>query len=94
VQLPGGNVRLRIPGTWQRKLKGGIGVHIGIAPKTESIMEYIVDDVGHLAFVEAVFPDGSMNITEIGKYNDSTYTEDTLQSEQWKELSPVFLEIE
>ncbi len=89
-----GNVRLRIPGTWQRKLKGGIGVHIGIAPKTESIMEYIVDDVGHLAFVEAVFPDGSMNITEIGKYNDSTYTEDTLQSEQWKELSPVFLEIE
>jgi hypothetical protein len=88
-----GSVRLRIPGTWQRKLKGGIGVYIGITPKTESIMEYIVDDVGHLAFVEAVFPDESMHITEIGKYNDSTYTEDTLQPEQWKELSPVFLEI-
>jgi len=89
-----GEVRMRIPGTWQRKLKGSLGIHISITPTTESIMEYIVDDIGHLAFVEAVFPDGSMNITEIGKFDDNSYTEGILQPEQWRELRPVFIEVE
>jgi len=88
-----GDIRLRIPGTWQRKLKGSLGIYISIAPKTESVMEYIVDDIGHLAFVEAVFPDGSMNITEIGKFDDNSYTEGILQPEQWRELRPVFIEV-
>ena len=67
---------------------------MGVTPKTESVMEYIVDDIGHLAFVEAVFPDGSMKITEIGKFDDNAYTEGILASDQWKELRPVFIEIE
>jgi len=89
-----GDTRMRIPGTWQRKLRGVTGIHIGIAPKTESVMEYAMDDMGHLAFVEAVFPDGSIKITEIGKMNDNAYTQETLQPNQWKELRPVFIEVE
>ena len=89
-----GDIRMRIPGTWQRKLAGRTGIHIGIAPKTESVMEYVYDDMGHLAFVEAVFPDESIKISEIGKYDDASYTELTLSCEEWKELSPVFIESE
>jgi hypothetical protein len=89
-----GSIRLRIPGTWQPKLGGQRGIHIGIAPKTESVMEYVVDDIGHLAFVEAVFPDDSMKISEIGKMDDCAYTEEILQSEQWRESRPVFIEVE
>lgn len=88
-----GSAHGRIPGTWQRKLRGMLGVHIGIHPKTGSVMEYIVDDIGHLAFVEAVFPDESMKITEIGKYDEPTFSEEILQPEEWKELRPVFIEI-
>lgn len=83
--------RMRIPGTWQRKLRGRSGIHIGVTPKTESVMEYVVDDIGYLAFVEAVFPDGSIKIQQIGKLDDISYTEETIQPEQWKELQPVFI---
>jgi len=86
-----GDIRMRIPGTWQRKLRGKTGVHMSITPKTESVMEYVVDDIGHLAFVEAVFPDGSIKIAQIGKMDDISYTEETIQPEQWKELQPVFI---
>ena len=89
-----GDIRMRIPGTWQRKLRGGFGIHMGIISKTESVMEYVMDDVGHLAFVEAVFPDGSIKITEIGKLDDHAYTETVLTPDQWKELRPVFIEVE
>jgi len=91
--IPWGSARARVPGTWQRRLKGVLGVHIGISPKTSCAMEYINDDIGHLAFVEAVFPDGSIKITEIGKLDDASYTEDTLAPEQWRELGPVFIAI-
>ncbi len=86
-------VRMRIPGTWARKLRGKIGIHSGIVPKTESVMEYVVDDIGHLAFVEAVFPDGSIKVTEIGKKEPMTFTEEILTTDQYKELRPVFIAI-
>ncbi|MFT7507269.1 MAG: hypothetical protein ACI92I_000412 [Acidimicrobiales bacterium] len=88
-----GSTRVRIPGTWQRKLRGYTGIHISITAKTEAVMEYSMDDVGYLAFVEAVFPDESIKITQIGKCDDSSYTEEILTPEQYKELRPVFIEI-
>lgn len=92
-EIPWGEIRTRVPGTWQRKLRGIPGIHIGILPKTESVMEYIEDELGHLAFVEAVFPDGTIKISEMGKYDDAVYTEEVLTPEQYKELRPVFIEI-
>ncbi len=88
-----GDTRQRIAGTWQHKLRGRTGVHIGIHPKTISIMEYTIDDMGHLAFVEAVFPDSSIHITQIGKKEDSQYSDQMLTQEQWKELRPVFIDV-
>jgi len=83
----------RIAGTWQRKLRGHLGIHIGITPKTDSVMEYSIDDRGYQAFVEAVFPDGSIHITQIGKDDESQYTNEMLNQSQWKELRPVFIDV-
>jgi len=83
----------RIAGTWQRKLRGYTGIHIGITPKTESILEYSMDDIGYQAFVEAVLPDNSIHITQIGKSGSSQYTDEMLTEAQWKELRPVFIDV-
>ncbi len=85
--------RPRVAGTWQRKLRGTKGVHIGITPKTDSVMEYVVDDVGHLAYVEAVFPDETIKLTSVGIYEEGTFGETLIQKEEWRELRPVFIEI-
>lgn len=86
--------RPRIAGTWQRLLRGVRGVHIGITPKTESVMEYIYEDnTGHVAFVESVFPDGSIAISEVGYPTEGVYTTRTLSRDECKELRPVFIEV-
>lgn len=87
------NERPRIAGTWQRKLRGRSGIHIGVSPKTETIMEYIIDDIGYVAYVEAVFPDGSIKLSSIGLYAEGQYDEEVMTKEQWRELRPVFIEV-
>ena len=90
--FPWDNERPRTPGTWQKKLRGKPGVHIGIAPKTDSIMEYVVDDVGHVAYVDSVFPDETIKLSAVGLTQEGVYTDTMLQKDQWKELRPVFIE--
>lgn len=92
-QIAWNGMRSRIAGTWQRKLKGVSGVYIRITPKTDAVMEYIIDDVGYLAFVESVFPDNSIRLSEIGAHDTPTFTQYTLTVEQWRELRPVFITI-
>lgn len=92
-KIPWSLERPRIAGTWQKKLRGEAGVHIGIVPKTSSIMEYIIDDVGHLCFVESVFPDKSLKISSAGIYEDGMYSELIIQKDDLKELKPVFIEV-
>lgn len=84
--------RPRIAGTWQRHLRGVRGIHLGVQPKTESVLEYLLEDgTGHIAFVESVYPDGALTISEIK--HDSVYQERTLSKDEWKELRPVFIEV-
>lgn len=91
--IPWAEERPRTQGTWQKKLRGRSGVHIGIKPKTDSIMEYIIEDQGHLCYVEAVFPDDSIKISSVGIYQEGVFTESMLQKDAWRELRPVFIEI-
>lgn len=92
--IPWPSERPRIAGTWQRILKGVKGVHLGVAPKTDAIMEYInADNTGHVAYVEAVYPDGSIFISEIGYPDEGRYEERTLNKKDWIELRPVFIEV-
>ena len=87
-------VRPRIAGTWQRILKGVQGIHLGIAPKKGSVIEYIKENnTGHVAFVESVYPDDSITISEVGYPNEGVFHERTLPKEEWKELRPIFIEV-
>ena len=93
-QIDWPSLRPRIAGTWQRILKGVLGVHMGINPKTDSVMEYVKEDnTGHVAYVESVYPDGSITISEVGYATEGEYTERTLGRQEWKELKPIFIEV-
>ncbi|MCR4286353.1 MAG: hypothetical protein NUW00_05660, partial [Candidatus Kaiserbacteria bacterium] len=69
-------------------------VHVGVVPKMGSIMEYISDaDTGHLAFVEAVFPDDTISVSEVNFPDSGIYNERELSKDEWKELKPVFIAV-
>lgn len=88
------NVRPRTPGLWHTILKGVTGIHMGVAPKTGAVMEYILtENMGHVAYVEAVFPDETINISEVNFPEDGIYNERVLTQEEWKELKPVFIQV-
>lgn len=93
LQIPWDGGHPRIAGTWQKKLRGMHGVHMGIVPKTDTVMEYVVDDVGHLAYVEAVFSDESIKISSIGMFDEGMFSDGMMQKAEWIELRPVFIEI-
>jgi hypothetical protein len=83
----------RLPGTWQRKLRGVRGIRIDVMPHTGSVMEYIIDDVGYVAYVEKVAPDLKITVSGIGLTNESQYTEQVLPHNVWRELRPVFIQV-
>lgn len=88
------DVRPRTPGMWHTILKGVSGVSIGVIPKVGSIMEYTQpDETGHLAYVEAVFPDESIVLSEANYPDRGIYNERTLVKEEWTMLNPLFLQI-
>jgi len=94
IRIEWPNIRPRIPGLWHKILKGVPHVHVGVTPKVGSIMEYVFEsDIGHLAFVEAVFPDDTITISEVNYPDSGIYNERVLTKEEWKELRPVFIQV-
>lgn len=94
LALPSIKARPRQAGRWQTLFAGERGVHISVRPKTGSIMEYVdEDDIGHLAYIEAVFPDESISISEVGEPQSGYYNERILGKEVWQHLQPVFIQL-
>jgi len=92
--IPWPNVRPRTEGTWHTILGGVRGVHIGVQPKTDSIVEYeLPDGRGHVAYVESVFPDNTIKISETNYPDRGIYNERVLTKEEWREVRPVFITI-
>jgi len=88
------SARPRTPGTWHEILRGKDGVHITIEPKGGSVMEYTRESgEGHLAFVEAVFPDETISLSEANYPDSGIYNERVLTKEEWQGLRPVFITI-
>lgn len=88
------DTRPRTPGLWHKILRGVPRVHIGVMPKVGSIMEFIhEDDYGHLAYVDAVFPDNTISISEANYPDAGRYNERIFTKEEWKELRPVFIQV-
>lgn len=86
------STRPRTPGRWHQILRGAEGIHNGINPKSGSIMECtFASDIGHLAYVEAVFPDETITISEVNYPDRGIYNERTLTKEEWQGLNPVFI---
>lgn len=86
--------RPRTLGRWHALLRGVLGVHSGVISKTGTIMEYTLEhDMGHLAYVEAVFPNETILISEANYPDNGIYNERTLTREEWRELKPIFIQI-
>ncbi len=95
IRISWPQVRPRVPGIWHKILRGASGIHIGVTPKVGSIMEYVLDgDVGHLAYVEAVYPDDTITVSEVNYPDSGTYSERELTKEKWKGLKPLFITVE
>ena len=87
-------IRPRKPGTWCDILKDTEGVTISAAPDSGSIIEFLTkENIGHLAYVEAVFPDGSIQISEANWPDDGIYNERVLVKNEWQELLPQFIKV-
>lgn len=87
--------RPRTPGRWHSILGGVPRIHIGVVPKVRSIMEYVHDDdSGHLAYVEDVRSDETISVSEADHPDSGKYNERLLTKEEWKELRPVFIEVQ
>jgi len=93
ILLPASDKRPRRAGSWQKIFQGMKGAHISIRPKTGSILEYTTpEDEGRLAYIEAVFPDESISLSEVGVPESGYYNERMLSKEIWQELKPVFIQ--
>ena len=93
-QIEWSNIRPRLPGTWQKILKGRAGVHMSVFPKTDSIMEWVDENgEGYLAYVEAVSPDNTLLIRASGIEEVGLFTEKKINEVTWHELRPIFIEV-
>lgn len=86
--------RPRLPGMWQRLLKGVSGIHMSVTPKTDSIMEWIDEaGEGHLAYVDSVAPDNTLMVAAVGVTEPGVFTESVMTEAMWREFRPVFIEV-
>lgn len=86
--------RPRVAGSWASLLRGTAGIHIGVSPKTDTIMEWQTEGgEGRLGYVEAVAPDLTITMSAVGVEESGRYTVKTMTEEIWRELRPVFIEV-
>lgn len=94
IRIEWPETRPRTPGSWHAILRGLPGVYVSVLPKQGTIMEYTEEHgIGHLAYVEAVFPDGTITISEANYPHGGIYNERSLSKETWRSLRPVFIEV-
>ena len=94
------DVRPRTPGTWTRILSLLEGVTASAIPTAGAVMEYVFSEgdadehkKAHLAYVEKVFPDQSIQISEADFPDRGIYNERILTESQWRECAPSFITI-
>jgi hypothetical protein len=92
--IPWPKIRPRVVGTWHMLLRGVVGVHSGVVPVSDSVMEWVAEDgEGRLAYVDAVLPDDTLKISAVGLVVEGEYTESVVPSAVWREWRPVFISI-
>jgi hypothetical protein len=87
-------VRPRLAGNWQNILKGQLGIHIGVMPKTGSIVEYSkVDGSGWVGYTKAVHVDESIVIQGVGRLIEGEYREEHITKAEWQEWRPIWITV-
>lgn len=95
IRIEWPSVRPRVPGLWHKILRGIPHIQMSVTPKVGSVMEYMLtNDMGHVAYVEAVFPDNTIALSEANYPDSGIYSERQLTKEEWKELRPVFIQLQ
>lgn len=93
-------VRPRTLGVWHTILNDTPNVECRAVPSQGALMEFTMESedaegvAGHVAFVEAVFPDDTIQISEANWPDRGIYSERVLPLEEWQALNPVFLVVE
>lgn len=86
------DTRPRTPGKWAEMLANTKGVSVSNMPAEQSVMEMTYEgERGHLAFVEAVFPDGAIQVSEANWPEQGIYNERVLPEAEWQALKPQFI---
>ena len=91
--IPWPAVRPRTPGTWRTLLQDIPAVTISSDPSPRSVIEWQGDARGHVAYVEAVFPDGTIQISEANYPDRGIYNERTMVESEWRVYNPVFIAV-
>lgn len=91
--IPWPAVRPRTPGTWRTLLQAVPAVTISSDPSARSVIEWQGDVRGHVAYVEAVFPDNTIQISEANYPDRGVYNERTMVESEWRAYNPVFLSV-
>ncbi|MBY0310337.1 hypothetical protein K2Q16_04305 [Patescibacteria group bacterium] len=92
--LPWTMVRPRRAGTWHVLLRGGRGVHVGLAPHTGAVIEYDVPDgESVVGYVESVRPDGTLTVSTVGKDEEGVFVRYQLNEKEYRELRALFIRV-
>lgn len=86
--------RPRAAGAWATLLRGTLGIHSGVTPKTDSVIEWQSErGEGRLGYIEAVTPDLTITVSAVGADEAGRYSVKSMTEEVWRELRPVFIEV-
>ena len=66
---------------------------VGDGATVGSVMEFVLPEKAHLAYVENVFPDGTIQISEADWPDRGIYNERVLVEDEWHALNPTFITI-
>ena len=91
--IPWPAIRPRTPGTWRTLLQHIPLVTIVHEPLARSVVEWQGDVRGHVAYVEAVFPDNTIQISEANYPDRGIYNERTMVESEWRAYKPVFISV-
>jgi hypothetical protein len=91
--IPWPTIRPRTPGTWRTLLADVPQVTIARDARARAVIEWQGDVRGHVAYVEAVFPDGTIQISEANYPDRGIYNERTMVESEWRAYNPVFLSV-
>ncbi len=92
VRIAWPDIRPRTPGSWTRILSLLDGVTVGHVPTVGAVMEFTLHDgKAHLAYVEKVFPDLSIQVSEADWPDRGIYNERVLVEDEWRALDAQFI---